>query len=261
MALLASIRGRDPVDEHKFERLGWAAGLLYLKRGDHEYALSSHPVTEDSYKLKPGEVFVRRRRDVILEDGERMPTTVLHLGLPVEAGTFAKLSASRSAAKDNRPRRWPRVTGLAIMERSEPTYWVTGPATSSLDVLPPLPMPPTREEERALSEVVDLGRRSSQRQLISTGGHEPPPESVAGTIAWLRSAYGVELEAVGTPPRLSYRPTAKPPPADVLKLLDLERDLFIGELTGKPLACCWCERDAVRIVGVDAPACLEDAGQ
>lgn len=253
---------RDPsvpartIPEGKVQWLGDAvAGHQYGVHNGQEYAVDVRPADPEGFIAQDGEMLVNRK--FIEEfDGSRIETVLTHRAFPVASGTYAALAARRTPRKARRdqPRVWDRLARLSAMQRREPLRLATGPATSAMDRLGALPTPPTKDEQRALGEVVDLARTTGQRELISVGGHEPPQPG--GFVAYF---LGRHIELTRTRDDRLIARSGSPISADDLELLDLAEPLIVGELGGPVAPCSLCDQPATSIAIPRAPVCAQHA--
>lgn len=243
-------RGRDPIDEKRLTWLGRAGGWSYARHGDQELAVAPHPTAADSYTLKPGERFVRRAHDTILEDGARMPGSVLHVAVEVEPGTYEAKARTRKPIEP-KARAWDVLAALPAMQRREPTRMVSGPPAKDL---PLFDAAPGEQELEAVAGVVDLTYQQ-QPSIIEVGGNEPPERSVAGLVTWLEER-GVELSLARG--HLVAK-AAKPMRDDTKEIIERAEPLLVGHLQAKPVICAMCAEPAVTVIFPKAPACAEHA--
>jgi hypothetical protein len=230
------IRGRDPLDERKLEWLGRHAGLSYGRHGGKEYAVAGFAVEEGSYSLKPGEVFVRRHRDVRLEDGEMIATPGLYVGMPVEPGTWQRLARSRPKPSGE-PRTWD---ALAQYRRT------------SADARR-IPLRQPSADVGALK--AELGADGSASAWLELGAPGVADASPAGLVDYL-SRRGISLSLARG--RLVAR-SARPLNIADVQLMQLAEPLLIGALGGPKPMCSECAAEATTIVLPRAPMCSEHA--
>lgn len=251
MSFTDLIRRRDPIDEKKLTWLGRAGGWSYARNGNQELAVAPHPLTAESYELKDGERFVRRHHDTILEDGARMPGSVLHVAIEVEPGTFEKMARTRKPTGAPVARPWDVLGTLPAFQRREPTRMVSGPPARDL---PLFDNPPGEQELEAVAGVVDLAHQQAPT-IIEVGGNQPPDRSVAGIVAWLEGR-GVELSLA----RGHLVPkSVKPMRDDVKEVIERAEALLVGHLQSRPVICSMCAEPAITIVFPRAPMCAEHA--
>lgn len=238
MNFLDTIRSRDPIPEGKLSWLGAHGGWRYAKHGSQEYAIGDLAVADESYRLKPGERFVRRRRAVVLPDGEKMPESALHLAVPVDAGTWERMASQvRSKPLNGSLRVWD---ALAEYRRQHSDARR-------------LPLRQSANPDVAAMQA-ELGMDGAQPwlELTPQGLADTSP---AGLVSYLQ-ARGISLSLARG--RLVAR-SAKPINVMDRQLMERAEPLIIGELGGPKPMCSECPQPATEMVIPRAPMCAGHA--
>ena len=104
---ITTTRNADPIPEKAMEWLGEAGTYLYAKhkRSGQEYAVMRSPMSIEEYNLRPGEMFINRKRVEILNGGVEWPVSNHHLAMPVPEGTWQKLAERPQRQEAERPLR------------------------------------------------------------------------------------------------------------------------------------------------------------